>query len=165
MEKKIVNEPKRDRAGQIRSTMARIRNELDQEIGEVEQSARTLLNWRYYTKHHSWACLAAAVAVGYLVVPRKLEIGSPDPETLEKLARKRHLVVEQRPKEEAKGGLVGSAFSLISGLVLKTAMTQFGHQLAILLQPRDDQPDQEPSSSQAPLEGPAPSNRSPMGSH
>lgn len=124
---------KLNRAEQIRRTMAYIRRELDVDVADVEQSARTLLNWRYYTQNYPWACLAVASAVGYLVVPRKLEIHSPDPKTLEKLARDRHLVVEQKPKAEAKGGLIGTAFSFISGLVLKTAMTQLGHQVASMM--------------------------------
>jgi hypothetical protein len=129
-----------DRAKQIRRTMACIRRELDEDVGEVEQSARTLLNWRYYTQNYPWACVAAATAIGYLVVPRKLEIHSPDPKTLEKLARRRHLVVEQNPKAEAKGGAVGAAFSFISGLVLKTAMAQIGVQLASMMQPQKESP-------------------------
>lgn len=122
-----------DRAQQIRRRMASIRRELDDDMVHVEQSARTLLNWRYYTDTYPWACVAVAAAVGYLVVPRKLEIHSPDPKTLEKLARRKHLVVEQKPKAEAKGGLIGSAFSFVSGLVLRTAMAQLGHQLASMM--------------------------------
>jgi hypothetical protein len=130
----IVNEHARlDQAQQIRRTMACIRRELDVDVGEVEQSARTLLNWKYYIQNYPWACLAVSATIGYLVVPRKLEIHSPDPKTLEKLARKRHLVVEEKPTAQAKGGLVGTAFSFLSGLVLKTAMAQLGLQLASLM--------------------------------
>jgi hypothetical protein len=156
-----VNETtKLDRAKQIRRTMARIRRELDEDVGEVEQSARTLLNWRYYTQNYPWACVAAAGAIGYLVVPRKLEIHSPDPKTLEKLARKRHLVVEQNPKAEAKGGVVGAAFSFISGLVLKTAMAQIGVQLASMMQPQKESP-MPAESSPSPENSPA-ANRPPL---
>lgn len=122
-----------DRANQIRQRMAYIRRELDQDMENVERDARTLLNWRYYINSYPWASVGIAAAVGYLVVPRKLEIQTPDPKTLEKLARDRHLVVEQKPKAEAKGGLIGTAFSFISGIVLKTAMVQLGHQLASIL--------------------------------
>lgn len=124
---------KLDRAQQIRRSMAYIRRELDVDVAEVEQSARTLLNWKYYIENYPWACVGVATAVGYLAVPRKLEIHSPDPKTLEKLARDRHLVIEQKPKAEAKGGLIGTAFSFISGLVLKTAMAQLGHQVASMM--------------------------------
>lgn len=122
-----------ERANQVRRRMASIRRELDKDMERVEQDARTLLNWRYYTNNYPWVSVAVAAAVGYLVVPRKLEIHSPDPKTLEQLAKKRHLVVEQKPKAEAKGGMLGAAFSFISGIVLKTAMVQIGHQLASMM--------------------------------
>lgn len=135
---------KLDRAEQIRRSMAYIRRELDVDVAEVEQSARTLLNWKYYTQNYPWACVAVATAVGYLAVPRKLEIHSPDPKTLEKLARDRHLVIEQKPKAQAKGGLAGTAFSFISGLVLKTAMAQLGHQVASIMDKNAKVQEKEP---------------------
>ncbi len=123
-----------DRGTQIRNTMESIRRELDQDLGKVQTSAETLLDWQYYIRNHPWESLGFAALVGYLIVPRKLEIKSPDPKTLEKLARKHHLVVEEKPKAEAKGGLIGGAFSFLSGLVLKTAMLQLGNQLVDAMQ-------------------------------
>lgn len=126
----MSNHSEFDRAKQLRRQMSRIRQNLDDDLEQVEKSARTLMNWQYYTDNYPWVCLGVAAALGYIAVPRKLEIQAPDPKTLEKLAKKRHLVVEQRPKAEAKGGLVGAAFSFMSGLVLKTVMAQVGQQLA-----------------------------------
>jgi hypothetical protein len=140
----VNQQAKLDRAEQIRRSMAYIRRELDVDVAEVEQSARTLLNWKYYTQNYPWACVAVATAVGYLAVPRKLEIHSPDPKTLEKLARDRHLVIEQKPKAQAKGGLAGTAFSFISGLVLKTAMAQLGHQVASIMDKNAKVQEKEP---------------------
>lgn len=140
---------KLERAEQIRRSMAFIRRELDEDVAEVEQSARTLLNWKFYLQNYPWASVAVAAAVGYLVVPRKLEIHSPDPKTLEKLAKKRHLVVEQKPKAEAKGGLIGTAFSFISGLVLKTAMAQLGHQVASMMDTNAQKQEKEPKPAQS----------------
>lgn len=122
-----------DRASQIRRSMAYVRHELDDEVDEIRESANTLADWHYYIKNYPWACLGAAAAIGYLVVPRKLVIERPDPETLEKLARKNHLVVDRKPEKKAKSGLIGTAFSFVGGLVLKTAMAQLGHQLASIV--------------------------------
>lgn len=147
--------PEFHRAQQIRKTMAVIRRELDDDLDHVEQSARTLMDWRYYIKNYPWACVGVAAAIGYFVIPRRLEINSPDPKTLEKLARDRHLVVEQKPEAEAKGGLLGGAFSFISGLILKTAMAQVGAQLASLMQ-GPDQP-ANGKGAQRPRSAPGPS--------
>jgi len=143
----VNQKAKPDRAEQIRRSMAFIRRELDVDVAEVEQSARTLMNWKYYIQNYPWACVAVATAVGYLAVPRKLEIHSPDPKTLEKLAKKRHLVVEQKPKAQAKGGLIGTAFSFISGLVLKTAMAQLGHQVASIMDKNARKQENQPQSA------------------
>ena len=113
-----------DRATQIRRSMAYVRHELDEEASDIRESAQTLSDWHYYIKNYPWACVGAAAVIGYLVVPRKLVIERPDPETLEKLARKNHLVVDRKPEKQAKSGLIGTAFSFVGGLVLKTAMTQ-----------------------------------------
>jgi ElaB/YqjD/DUF883 family membrane-anchored ribosome-binding protein len=149
-ERAVPDHSEFDRAKQIRQRMSYIRRELNDGMERVEQDARTLLNWRYYTSNYPWACVGVAAAIGYLVVPRKLEIHSPDPKTLEKLARKRHLVVEQRPKAEAKGGLVGTAFSFISGIVLKTAMVQLGHQLASMFDQNKERDEQQPTPPSSP---------------
>lgn len=146
------------RAEQIRRSMAYLRDELDEDVGEVENSARTLLDWHYYTTHYPWACVGVAAALGYLVVPKKLEIHRPDPKTLEKLARKNHLVVDHKPKAEAKSGLLGSAFSFVSGLVLKTAMAQLGHQLAGIMDNKSNGADR-PEGSQKPSRNPQTATR------
>ncbi len=127
-----------DRASQIRRSMAYVRHELDDEVDEIRESAHTLADWHYYIKNYPWACIGAAAAIGYMVVPRKLVIERPDPETLEKLARKNHLVVDRKPEKQAKTGLLGTAFSFVGGLVLKTAMTQLGHQLASIVDGAQD---------------------------
>lgn len=137
--------PEFDRANTIRKRMSGIRQDLHDDVQNVEKSARTLLNWRYYTDNYPWACVAVATALGYMLVPRKLEISSPDPKTMEKLAKKNRLVVENKPKAEAKGGLVGAAFSFVSGLVLKTAMAQVGHQLAAIMESKDESASKSPS--------------------
>jgi len=156
----VPNHADFDRAQQIRRRMALIRRELNQDVEQVEKSAKTLMNWRYYTSNYPWACVGVAAVLGYLVVPRKLEIHSPDPKTVEKLAKKHHLVVEQKPKAEAKGGLVGAAFSFISGIVLKTAMAQLGHQLAAVMDRKHKPEDTPESPSRPPVRGSAPSSTS-----
>ncbi len=118
-----------DRAAEIRKTMDSIRGQLDKDLGKVQTSARTLLDWHFYIRNYPWACLGGAALIGYLVVPRKLEIQAPDVEALEKLARRHHLVVEQRPKAEEKSGFVAGAFGFLTTLVLRTAMMHLGNRL------------------------------------
>ena len=154
-----------DQAEQIRRQMAFIRRELTEDVDELQESAQTLLNWHYYVNNYPWACMGVAAAIGYLVVPRKLEIHRPDPKTLEKLARDKHLVIEQKPEAQAKGGLIGTAFSFVSGLLFKTAMAQLGHQLADAMDQRFNPSrtaEKKPAGgSPPPRPTPAPSSASP----
>ncbi|QDU09821.1 hypothetical protein [Gimesia aquarii] len=121
---------KLERAEQIRQTMREIRHDLDDDVQQVKQSAHKLTSWRYYIKNHPWACVGVAAAIGYLVVPKKLNIQSLDAKTIEKLAKKNRLVVEHKPKAQAKNNLIRGAFTFLSGLALRTATAQIVQQLA-----------------------------------
>lgn len=86
-----------DEAEKIREEMARIRRGLPGEIQDIKESARTMTDYRYYLQRHPWACMGAALAIGYLIVPNRTRIVSPDVETLEKLAKKNKLLVKAQP--------------------------------------------------------------------
>tara|TARA_R110002095_G_scaffold215072_1_gene208410 strand:- start:1056 stop:1481 length:426 start_codon:yes stop_codon:yes gene_type:complete len=110
--------------------MRDIRSDLDNDVHQLKQSASKLTNWRHYIKNHSWACVGVAAAIGYLVVPRKLNLQSVDAKTIEKLAGKNRLVVEHNSKSQAKKSLIRGAFTFLSGLALRTAAAQIIQQLA-----------------------------------
>lgn len=116
--------------------MQAIRYGLRPEVDEIVESARTLMTWQHYVKHYPWASLGVAAAVGYMVVPRKLKISSPDVETLKQLARENRLVVENKPKSQARPGLISSALTLAGGAVLRAALTYAGERAECLLEAR-----------------------------
>jgi hypothetical protein len=57
------------RAEEIRASMQQIRCNLDHDWTAMIQNARTMVDWRHYVKSHPWACVAAAAAVGFMLVP------------------------------------------------------------------------------------------------
>ena len=73
--------------------------------------------------------IAIAAAVGYLAVPRRLEIMSPDAKTLAKLAKSNQLVVKQEPEPHNRGGFVGSMFTLMANLAVRGAISYIGQQM------------------------------------
>jgi len=139
----VSEHSKHDRAEQIRRSMKEIRRDLDDDVHHVKQSANTLTNWRYYIKNHPWACVGVATAIGYFVVPRKMNIQNIDAKTIEKLARKNRLVVEHKPKAQAKNGLMRGAFTFLTGLALKAATAQMIQQFAAVM----DKPTSDHTSS------------------
>lgn len=118
------------RAQEIRRAMYQLRQELDEDVHQVKESAATLTNWKHYFKNYPWASMGVAAVVGYLVVPRRLEIQSPDAATIAKLAKKNRLVVEHQPKNQAKTGVFQTAFAFLSSLAIKAVTTQIAHHLA-----------------------------------
>ena len=86
-------------ADAIRREMAAIRSDLHEDVHDLVETARQMSDWRYYVRRFPWMSVAAAAAVGFLVVPSRLEVTSPDPDSLAELARQKRLVV--KPKAEA----------------------------------------------------------------
>lgn len=134
-------------AEQIRQQMAVIRREVQSDVGEIVEDAQTLLNWRFYVKRYPWVCLSAATAIGYLVVPKRLEVMSPDAETLQKLAKKNRLVVKQKPEAHARGGLGGAVFTMLANTLLRAGVAYLGQQSGKVL---GTQAARQPSASSGP---------------
>jgi hypothetical protein len=75
----------------IRQRMEVVRRDLDQDVQEIVEGARDLRDWRSYVKSYPWVCAGAALAVGYLIVPRHRVAMQPDAETLAELVKRSHL--------------------------------------------------------------------------
>lgn len=121
-------------AAELKAQMQQIRRGLRPEVDEIVENARTLMTWQHYVTSYPWASLGVAAAVGYLAVPQKLRISSPDAETLKQLARENRLVVENKPKSQAKPGLIASALTLIGGAILRAGLTYAGQQAGRFLE-------------------------------
>ncbi|HUG89714.1 MAG TPA: hypothetical protein VML55_02700 [Planctomycetaceae bacterium] len=119
-----------DQAEQLRRQMAQVRVSLGEEAEQIAQNARTVTDWRYYVGSYPWASLAVAAALGFLVVPRRLEVISPDASTLARLARQDRLVVKPKAEAEPKKGMAGTLFTFLSSMVIRGALTAIGQQVA-----------------------------------
>lgn len=125
------SEPREIPPEDIQRRMAEVRERLHQHVEGIVEDARELVDWRHYVREYPWICLGAAAALGLLVVPRRLEIIQPDPETLAQLARDQRLVVE--PKAQAKNeqrGMVGALLASLGGMLVRTGVQYAGQQLA-----------------------------------
>jgi len=121
-------------AERIRNEMQRIRGRLPREADDIVTSAKEMVNWRHYVQRLPWVSIAAAAAVGFLAVPRKLEVIRPDVETLEKLAKRQKLVIDPaRSSQNRKPGLVESAFNFGSNMAMRAAMAYAGQYLGQIL--------------------------------
>lgn len=114
---------------EIRRQMDVVRANLGGEVNGLVSNAQQLIDWRHYVRAFPWGSLGVAAALGYFAVPRKLEITSPDQETLAKLAKNNRLVVEHRPKGEEKRGVLTSIANLTGNMLLRAGLAYAGQQL------------------------------------
>lgn len=110
-----------DRAREIRDEMEELRRDLDISMDEASATARQWSDWRYVVKRYPWATAALAAAIGYLIVPARPRIISPDPDTLIQLAKKHKLVLGEQPKK-ADSSLAGKLAALALAAAGRTAM-------------------------------------------
>jgi len=109
--------------------MEELRSHLDDDVDDVVDSAKRLFDWRVYVRKHPWACFGAALAAGYFAVPRRLELKSPDVETLLQLAGRNKLVVQANPSTQRREGLVNGAFRFVAQAALREALNFAGRQM------------------------------------
>lgn len=115
-------------ADSIRREMDAIRTNLHVDMDRLVVNARHLTNWKHYVRSFPWASVGVAAALGYIAVPRKLEIRSPDREALEQLAKDNRLVVQHAPKGEERRGVLMSAANLLGNMLLRAGIAYAGQQ-------------------------------------
>lgn len=116
-------------ADAIRNRMKHLRRELRDNVQDVVESARTMTDWRVYVRANPWFFAGAAAAAGYLMVPKKVEIVRPDPQTLLKLAKKEKLVVEPKQRPQRRAGLSTLLFDMAANAIMRGAIAYVGQQL------------------------------------
>lgn len=108
---------------EIRRKMARIRRELHEDVRDVVESAEAVSDWRHYIRAYPWASLGVALAVGYLVVPKRRRTVKPAEVAQAVVAQIPHAVQAVQPEPPAKKGrgLIGAGLGMIAPLVLRAA--------------------------------------------
>ncbi|TWU14509.1 hypothetical protein CA54_33760 [Symmachiella macrocystis] len=114
-------------ADDIRRKMQNVRHELKEDVDDIAESTREMTNWQTYVKRYPWACMGAAFAAGFAVVPKQVELVAPDADTLVKLAKKHKLVVEANPKPQSRGGVTSTLLSLMGTMAMRGAVAYAGN--------------------------------------
>lgn len=109
--------------------MQQIRGDIDQDLEEMVESARSMVDWKHYVKTYPWVCLGAAVALGFLIVPKRSTVIRPDLAALTKLARSGHLVV----KPAGMRGVVDALLATAANIAVRQATVSVGRSVGRLL--------------------------------
>ncbi|MCA9024327.1 MAG: hypothetical protein KDA86_03850 [Planctomycetaceae bacterium] len=128
---------------EIRRQMDIIRANLGGEVDGLVSNAQQLVDWRHYVRAFPWGSLGVAAALGYFAVPRRLEITSPDADTLERLAKNNRLVVKHTPRGEEKRGLLMSVANLTGNMLLRAGLAYVGQQIGKIVGDHAAQPSPE----------------------
>jgi hypothetical protein len=105
--------------------------EIDGDVKDMAASARSVVDWKHYVKTYPWVCGGAAVALGFLVVPKRSRAIRPDIATLTELARTGHLVV--KPAPTAGRGLVDALVATVVSIAVREATAYLGQSAGRLL--------------------------------
>lgn len=120
-------------AAAIQREMARVRSSLHGDVAGLVENARVMTDWRHYVRQYPWACLGGAALVGYMLIPRRVEIVSPDADTLAKLAARNQLVVQQKAKAEPKSSLATTAMTMVTHMVMRAVLAYASQQAGKLM--------------------------------
>ena len=131
-----MRDPNREEADDIRLRMASVRDDLDgnvQElvgnVHELVDNARKLTDWRYYVKAAPWGAVGAAAAIGYFMVPRRVQIVRPDTDQIAKLAAQHRIVVANAANVGSKGGGAAQAvITMIANAALRAVTAYISQQ-------------------------------------
>jgi hypothetical protein len=111
--------------------MQQLRCEIDGNMEDMAASARTMVDWKHYVKTYPWVCLGAAVALGFLIVPKQSRVIRPDLATLTELARTGHLV--GKPASAATHGLIDALLTTVANIAVQRATAYLGQSMGRLL--------------------------------
>ncbi|HEX6961471.1 MAG TPA: hypothetical protein VF175_06360 [Lacipirellula sp.] len=82
-----------DSAEEIVQRMQEVRRGVGDDVRGIVETAKTLTDWRYHVKHHPWLLVGGAVALGFLVAPRKKKIPASEAQELAALLKKYNVSV------------------------------------------------------------------------
>lgn len=125
----------------IRQRMEEVRCDLDQDIQGIVERSRDMLDWRSCVRTYPWVCAGAALAIGYLIVPRHRVALQPDAEAVAELAKQSRLdATWRRPTKASTSGL---ALAFVGNVVLRGMASYIGQQAGKLLTPEAVTPPQD----------------------
>jgi len=124
-----MNDPRR--AESVQARMQQLRCEIDGDMEDMAASAHTMVEWKHYVKTCPWVCLGTAVALGFLIVPKRSTAIRSDLATLTELARTGHLVV--KPAPAATRGLFDALLATVANIAIRKATAYLGQSAERLL--------------------------------
>lgn len=121
----------------IQARMKELRRDLDDDVQDIVEDARDMRDWRSYVRTYPWLCLGAAVAAGYLIVPRRTSGFPSVGQAAAELASQGRSKVKTLPPAAAAGRTL---LTTVGNLVIRELTSYALQQASKILAPKDEQP-------------------------
>jgi hypothetical protein len=110
----------------LQRQMQNIRGNLVAHADEAVKAARAKFAWRHYVSNHPWISMGAAMAVGYLLVPRRVCCRAGNAEAVSDTADRVARMVHPSPLAGVVAGVLSALAAAIArdGLLLVTHSLQ-----------------------------------------
>ena len=118
-------------AESVRARMQQLRCEIDGDMEDVSAGARTMVDWKHYVKTYPWVCLGAAVALGFLIVPKRSRAIIAELAVPTELAGTGHPIV--KPASAAARGLVDALVATVVSIAVRDATAYLGQRAGKVL--------------------------------
>jgi hypothetical protein len=96
--------------------MDQVRCSLGEEVEEIADSARSLVDWRQYVRESPWLCLGGAAALGFLLVPGRATVVAANADVLERLLQRGKML---QPELKVRRGMAGALAGLLARAALR----------------------------------------------
>ena len=135
----------------LRAEMAGVRGQIDESVQDIVENARNMADWRYYVKTVPLGFMAGALALGYFVVPRRVEIIRPDADEIAKLAKQHRIVVQSSAQAETKkSGPAQMVLTMLANAALRAGTAYVSQKAGKVLGEVTGQKSQEQYNAEVP---------------
>ena len=121
----------RPRSDTVREQMQQVRCEIGRDVKDVSASAHDMLDWKHYVKTHPWVCFGAAVALGFLIVPKRPKATPAAAATVIEPAATGHVVVKSGPTITAR--VIDAILATVANIAIQKATAYLGKSAGRLL--------------------------------
>jgi len=113
----------------IQRRMKAVRAGIEHDVDRVVDQTKQLADYHYYVERHPWLCIGAAALIGFLAVPQRPQIVTPDPDDLATLAKRNQLVVKKSPKGSKSTSAAQTAARFLGHLLVRATVSYVGQKL------------------------------------
>ena len=114
-----------DEIDAVTRRMAELRRELTGDVRQVSRDARVMTDWTFYVRRFPWAMVGIAAVAGFVLIPRKKQIISPNQEALAEMVKKNQLRLDVDHKQE-KPGMLRALVAMATTWAVKAGMEYVG---------------------------------------